>query len=94
VGAPEKIVGEFFFVRLLESEHRRSLRVHAAEHVPHDAILAGGVQRLQYDEKGLGAVRVERRMSRTKRRTASYRRKPQSPLDQPLTCVSELREVR
>ncbi len=59
VGAPEKIVGELLLARLLEAEHRRPLRIHPAEHVPHDAVLAGGVERLQHDEQGLVAVRVE-----------------------------------
>src|SRR5262249_43713673 len=30
-----------------------------AEHVPNDAVLAGRVERLQYDQKGLVAVRVK-----------------------------------
>src|SRR5262249_7585148 len=59
VGAPEKIVIGLLFARLLESEDRRPLRVHSAEHVPDDAVLAGGVKSLQDDEKGLIAVRVE-----------------------------------
>ena len=36
-----------------------SFWVHAAEYVPNDAVLAGGVERLQYDKKGLAAVRVK-----------------------------------
>src|SRR6266446_7763125 len=57
--APEEIVRGFLFARLLESEDERPLRVHSAEHMPNDAVLAGRVERLQHDKKGLAAVRVK-----------------------------------
>ena len=59
VGAPEEIVRGLLFARLLEAEDRCPLWVHAAEYVPNDAVLAAGVERLQYDKKGLVAVRVK-----------------------------------
>ena len=59
VGAPEEIVRGLLFARLLEAEDRCPFRVHAAEHVPNDAVLAGGVERLQHDKKRLVAVRVK-----------------------------------
>src|SRR5262249_5464651 len=59
VGAPEKIVRGLPVARLLESEDRCPLWVHSAEHMPDDAVRAGGVKSLQDDEKGLIAVRVK-----------------------------------
>jgi len=59
VGAPEKVVRGFLLAGLLESEHRRALRVHPAEHVPDDPIFAGRVERLQCDEQRLIAVGVQ-----------------------------------
>jgi hypothetical protein len=59
VGAPEKVVSSFVFARLLESEDECPLWVQSAEHVANDAVFAGGVKRLQYDEKRLIAVRVK-----------------------------------
>src|SRR5262245_50387147 len=44
VSAPQKIVSSLIIVRLLESEDKRPLRVHSAEDVPDDAVLAGGVE--------------------------------------------------
>src|SRR5215813_8222455 len=57
--APEEIVGKFLFARLLESEDEGSLRIHPAEHMPDGTVLAGSIERLQYDQKGLAAVRVK-----------------------------------
>jgi hypothetical protein len=57
--APEKVVRRFLGARLLETEHRRALRIHAAEQVADDAILAGRVERLQDDQQRLVAVGVE-----------------------------------
>ena len=48
------------FARLLESEHGRSLRIHPAEQVANDTVLAGGIKRLQNHQKGLAAARVEK----------------------------------
>jgi hypothetical protein len=59
VSAPEKIVSDLVIARLLEPKDERPLRVHSAEDVPDDAILAGGVECLQYDEQRLVAVRVK-----------------------------------
>src|SRR5262249_27080086 len=43
VGAPEEIVSSFYFAGLLESEHKGSLRIHPAEHMPDGTVLAGRV---------------------------------------------------
>src|SRR6516165_4900121 len=59
VGAPEEIVSSLHFAGLLESEYEGSLRIHPAEHMPNDPVLAGRVERLQHDENGLAAVRVK-----------------------------------
>jgi len=56
---PDKIMSSLLFARLLESEHKRSLRVHSAEYVPNDPVLAGGIEGLQHNKKGLAAVRVK-----------------------------------
>jgi hypothetical protein len=47
------------FARLLESQHGHSLRIHPAEQVANDTVLAGGIKRLQNHQKRLAAVRVE-----------------------------------
>ena len=59
MGAPEKIVSDLVLARLLECERERPLRLHSTEHVANDAIFAGGVKRLEYDEKGLVAIRIK-----------------------------------
>ena len=59
MGAPEEVVGELLLARLLEAEHRRALRIHAAEDVTHHAVLAGGIERLEHHEQGFVAVGIE-----------------------------------
>src|SRR4029077_12774262 len=56
---PEKIVGELDLARLPEAEHGGALRVHGVEHVAHHAVLAAGVEGLQYDEQRLVTVRIQ-----------------------------------
>ena len=48
--APEEVVRELFGGRLLECRERHPLRVDRADHVAHDAALAGGVHPLQHEE--------------------------------------------
>src|SRR5271154_1097272 len=59
MGAPEEIVSGLDLARLLEAEDRCPFRVHAAEEMSDHPVLAGGVERLQYDEKGLITVGVK-----------------------------------
>src|SRR5262249_54895722 len=59
VRAPEEVVRGFLFARLLEAEDEGPLRIHPAEHMPDGTVLAGRIERLQYDQKGLAAVRVK-----------------------------------
>ena len=58
-GAPEEIVLEFFRARLLEGMHVDALRIEARHHVLDDAVLAGGVHRLQHDQHRPGAAGVK-----------------------------------
>ena len=50
VDAPQEIVGELLFRRLLESGDAAALGIHAFDDVPADAVLAGGVDALQHDQ--------------------------------------------
>ena len=59
MGTPEEVMSSLVFARLLESEHRRSLRIDPAEQVANNTVLPGGIKRLQDHRKGLAAVRVE-----------------------------------
>src|SRR5271154_1882761 len=59
VSAPKEIVSGLDLARLLEAEDRCPFRVHAAEEMSNHSVLAGGVERLQYDKKGLTTVRVK-----------------------------------
>jgi hypothetical protein len=59
VGPPEKIMSGLVLARLLEPEYERPLWIHSAEYMPNDAVLAGGIKRLQHNEKRLAAVRVK-----------------------------------
>jgi hypothetical protein len=59
MGTPEEIVSCLVFARLFESEDKCSLWIHAAKQMPNDAVLAGGVEGLQYDEKGLVIICVK-----------------------------------
>src|SRR6516225_4753778 len=47
---PEKIMGKLQRRRLLKTDHRRALRIKRAEYVVYGAVLAAGVQRLQYHQ--------------------------------------------
>src|SRR5262249_37140109 len=64
VTATNETVSRPLFARLLEPVDEPPLRVHPAEYVPNDAVLAGRVERLQYDQKGLAAVRVKQVLQR------------------------------
>src|SRR5215469_2563597 len=48
--SPKKIMGKLQRGRLLETDHRGALRIKRAEHMVHRAVLAAGVQRLQYNQ--------------------------------------------
>ena len=60
MGAPKEIMSGFFWSRLLETEDKRPLRIHAAKHVANDAVLAGGIERLQCDQERLIPVCVKK----------------------------------
>jgi hypothetical protein len=47
---PEKIMGKLQRRRLLETDHRGALRIERAEHMVHRAVLATGIQCLQYNQ--------------------------------------------
>jgi hypothetical protein len=51
MGSPEEIVGGFVLAGLLEAEYGGPLWIHAAEHMPHYPIFAGGIQCLQYNQQ-------------------------------------------
>src|SRR5262249_13990408 len=55
----DKIVSGFLLARLLKSKYECSLRVHSAEDMSNDTILAGGVERLQHDEQRLFSIGVK-----------------------------------
>src|SRR5271154_5624896 len=59
VDAPEEIVSGLDLARLLKAGDRCPFRVHAAKEMSDHPVLAGGVERLQYDEKGLITVGVK-----------------------------------
>ena len=61
--APQVVVVELFGRRDLEAVHGDALRVHAAHHVPDDAVLAGGVETLDDDEQGVRFLRGKTRLA-------------------------------
>src|ERR1700722_2954922 len=50
-GTPKKVVLQFTRAGSLETEHLATLRVHPRHHVPDDAILSGGIHRLENQEQ-------------------------------------------
>ena len=56
---PEEIVLQFLRTRLLEGMNLAALRIDAAHHVLDDAVLAGGVHRLQHDQHRPAVFRVK-----------------------------------
>ena len=51
---PDKVVGNLFPARLLETDDECSLRVHSAEYLSNDAVLAGGIKGLDDEQRLVG----------------------------------------
>ena len=56
---PQKIVRQFLGCGALEGSHAATLRAHAGHHVADGAVLAAGVDALQYDQQSQLFHRVE-----------------------------------
>ena len=56
---PDKVVGNLLPAWLLETEDECSLRVHSAEYMSNDAVLAGGIKGLQHDKQRLIAICIK-----------------------------------
>ena len=63
---PEIIMGEFLRRRGLEAYNLAPLRVHAGHDVLDDPVLPRRVHRLEYQEQGVGVLRVEDVLQRGK----------------------------
>ena len=87
--APEEIVDEFLRARLLEGMHLDALAGSAAHHVLDDAVLAGGVHRLQHDQHrpavaGVKLLLQGRTAARCRRRASLW----------PRSCRRQARSTR
>ena len=62
--APEKIVRQVFFARLLETRHLAALRVNPGHHMANRAVLPGRVHALENDQQRIVVGRIVKMLER------------------------------